>query len=500
MAHVVIFSDTSRHGNEQKFGDNINSLPIKGAGPYRIATEVRKKGFTCQVISLCFFFSLEEISIICKKFINEETLIVGFSTTFWRFNWNSGEYKEKILDQILTYTRNLKTPKIVLGGTLSAYLRDKITVDASFNGYSENEFIQYLESVANKVTYSEPDKVLPTQDYFDFNKSQIIYEPNDCIDYGESMVIEIARGCIFKCNFCAYPLNGKKKFDYIKYNEVLREEFIRNYEQYGIKTYTLSDDTFNDSTFKLEQMYAITRNLPFKISFICYARIDLLYAHREQIELLKEIGLKGVFFGIETFNTQAGKALGKGLDPEKQKELLYDLKSKYWKNDINIEIGLITGLPFETESSHQSTIDWVLNEKECIVDRVDPNPLWVPNPLLDKSSYKSKFQLEALKYGFFWPDKNSHNWKNLNFEIKSYERANQMAKEIYLAAKSRYLVFKTNFGLPIVSNVAKYSLEPKSFDDLVSMDNVSFVKWYSKNREHMINSYINNYKKQIILL
>jgi radical SAM superfamily enzyme YgiQ (UPF0313 family) len=26
--------------------------------------------------------------------------------------------------------------------------------------------------------------------------------------------IEIARGCIFKCKFCSYPLNGKQNLDF----------------------------------------------------------------------------------------------------------------------------------------------------------------------------------------------------------------------------------------------------------------------------------------------
>lgn len=515
MTQVVIFSDTSLQDNEEtfsskeKFGDIIFELPAKSAGAYRIATEVRKEGFTCQVISLCFYFSIEEIRELCKKFITKDTLVVGLSTTFWEINSTTGNTRKKIIQEILSYARNLKQPKIVIGGTLASYYSDKIPVDASFNGFSEGKFIKYLKSISMGSPLQNPDRYSltnnPEYDYdrtsdFDFNNSQIIYEPNDCMDYGESTVLETARGCIFSCDFCAYPLNGKKKLDYIKNEHVLLEELIRNYDQYGISTYTLSDDTFNDSTYKLEKILSVTSKLPFKIKFVCYARLDLIHAHREQIQLLKELGLAGVFFGVETLNPKSGKAIGKGLDPEKQKELLFDLKNSYWKNDVNITIGLISGLPFETEKSHKATIDWIMNKEECLVDRIRPAPLGVPNPLLDKYPFKSKFQLNATSLGFYWPDKNSHSWKNFNSEIKSFDRAIEMSQEIYQASKSRHLVHKGNFSLPLVANISKYDTVAKTFNDLLYMDNVVYSEWYMNNRSHMIRSYVDSYKNRIMNL
>jgi radical SAM superfamily enzyme YgiQ (UPF0313 family) len=515
MIQVVIFADSSLQDNEEvfeskdKFGDIIFELPTKSAGPYRIATETRKQGYTCQIVNLCFYFTVEEIQELCRKFINSNTLIVGLSTTFWFHNSAHGEHRRAVIKEIINFTKNLKTPKLVFGGTLSTYYSEKISADASFSGFAEGKFIQYLNAIAynselpkadrysskNNPEY-DPDKVSD----FDFNSSQIIYDPSDCVDYGESKVIETARGCIFRCDFCAYPLNGKKKLDYIKNDDVFREELIRNYEQYGIQNYTLSDDTFNDSTIKLERIHKITNSLPFKIRFIGYVRLDLIHAHREQIQLLKELGLVGVFFGVETFNHNSGKAIGKGLDPEKQKELLYDLKSKHWGNDVNITLGMISGLPFETMKSHKETIDWILNEKECLVDRIRPAPLGIPNPLIDKYPFKSKFQINAAKLGYYWPNKDSHNWKTLGHEVKTFDQAVNMSQEIYHAAASRHLVHKGNFSLPLVSNIAKYNKDPKTFDDLLYMDKIEYSKWYIENRQHMITAYVNEYKRKIMNL
>ena len=58
--------------------------------------------------------------------------------------------------------------------------------------------------------------------------------------------LEVARGCIFKCNFCSFPLNGKGKGEAIRDFSYIRDELIENYELYGIEDYWLTDDTFND--------------------------------------------------------------------------------------------------------------------------------------------------------------------------------------------------------------------------------------------------------------
>jgi radical SAM superfamily enzyme YgiQ (UPF0313 family) len=515
MTQVVIFADSSLQDNEEvfeskdNFGDIIFELPAKSAGPYRIATEVRKQGYMCQVVNLCFYFSVEEIRELCRKFITSDTLIVGLSTTFWFHGSANGEHRRAVIREIYKFTRDMKTPKLVFGGTLSTYYSDAISADASFTGFAEGKFLKYLDAVINNKPIPEADRYSsknnPEYDSdrvsdFDFNSSQIIYHKTDCVDQGESKVIETARGCIFSCDFCAYPLNGKKKLDYIKNDDVLQEELIRNYEDHGIYLYTLSDDTFNDSTAKLERIHKIVTSLPFRIKFVSYVRLDLIHSHREQIQLLKEMGLAGAFFGVETFNHNSGKAIGKGLDPEKQKELLYDLKSTYWKNDVNITLGMISGLPYETMKSHQDTIDWIMNEKECLVDRIRPAPLGIPNPLIDKYPFKSKFQLNATKLGYYWPNKDSSNWKTFSHEVKTFEQAVDMSQELYRAAASRYLVHKGNFSLPLVANISKYDKTPKSFDDLLYMDRKEYSKWYMENRHHMIDAYVSDYKRKIMSL
>lgn len=496
MNDIVLFSDTSlsdidffEDSDGTSLADVIKEFPAKGAGVHRIKTEVRKSGFTCQVVDLFFYFTKDEILELCSKFITEKTLVVGFSTTFWSAI-RQNTHKLTIFKTVLQYVRNLNGPKIILGGTLAEAFAASVTVDKVFNGFSEMEFIDYLYQLSGTTKTSD----------FNFIKSQITYNNQDCMDFNESPVIEISRGCIFKCAFCSYPLNGKSKFDYIKEQSTLEEELLRNFYEHGITTYTLSDDTFNDSMYKMEYLHKIFTSLPFKLKFVSYLRLDLLQAHREQINLLKEMGLIGAFFGIETLNHKSGTVIGKAMKPEVTKDLLYELKANYWKDSINVTIGLISGLPFETRKSHEDTLSWITDEKYCLVDRIRPAGLSIPNPLVDTYPFKSEFQLNAIKYGFYWPDATSRKWKNLSHEIKSQDMAISMAREIYTVSKSVNKTLKGNFGIPLSANIGKYGNDPKTIEEIVTMSSIDYNNWLSSNRTEMISGYVNNYKFKILNL
>ena len=97
MTDIIIFSDASSTDNEVS-SELLPSLPMKSVGPYRIATEARSLGYTCQVISITFEFSVDEIDNLCKRFITDKTIIVGLSTTFWA---KLSNHKKEILKKII---------------------------------------------------------------------------------------------------------------------------------------------------------------------------------------------------------------------------------------------------------------------------------------------------------------------------------------------------------------------------------------------------------------
>jgi hypothetical protein len=441
--------------------------------------------------------------------VGNNTLVVGFSTTFWENNIQESEIlKNKTIHAVNFVKQNFPNCNIVAGGhsptLLTSYQLPRL--DAIFDGFSEGTFLKYLNAIRQNTDYpvSSYDigttKIYLQQEYsdnFNFTTSSIKYTSNDFIVAGEPTILEIARGCIFKCKFCAFPLNGKKKLDFIKEDSTLTDELITNYEMFSIQHYILSDDTFNDSTEKIERIHKIFTNLPFKIKFSCYLRLDLLHAHPEQIIMLKEMGIVGAFFGVETFHYKAAQTIGKGLDPNKAKKLLRDLKTIHWKNDVKISVGLITGLPYETYESYQATKDWILDESN-LVDHINVNPLYIGNPAKGYNVNISLFQKNAADYGFYWVDSDS-TWKNFNSPVKSFNEAKIIAAELFNACHDANRTHASAFGFIQAWKVVQH-LSTVTFDKLSKMDRIEYTRWkdahFTKtNIQNYIENYKNNFKK-----
>ncbi len=104
----------------------------------------------------------------------------------------------------------------------------------------------------------------------------------------------------------------------------------------------------------LNDMY---RTLPFDMEFSTYARLDLILSKPETLPQLMESGMRSVFFGIETLNHASGKAVGKGMNPERIKRGLEDIKREY--PELFVCTGFISGLPHETKDTLRTTIDWL---------------------------------------------------------------------------------------------------------------------------------------------
>lgn len=500
----IIFSDIP-----PQFKIFPNIIP----GVHRISTEIRNLGLTCQVIHHFSEFTDAELDTVLTKLISDETQIVGFSTNFWGHATAPSILKIiKPVSLIIEWiTQHYPNIRIIFGGASAriAFEHPFKKIDAIFEGFSDAILKKYVKSIRDGVGEPTPNELINdikvyrsenNPDNFDFNTSKIAFHADDHIQFGSTSVIETARGCIFKCKFCAFPLNGKDKFDYIKDGETLRDELIDNYEKYGIKYYILGDDTFNDSTFKVELLHKVFTSLPFKIKFSCYLRLDLLNAHREQIPLLKEMGLVGTFFGIETFHHKAGQAIGKGMDPAKAKHLLNELKTIHWP-DIKISVGIIIGLPYETLESYEHLIDWI-NDPNNLVEMVNCGALKISNPLTRNIDPNlSLFQTNALDYGFYWNSNDCENWKNLNGPVKDRKHAFEITDKVNQAIKKSSRTLQGGFNMFQLWNLASFIDTNITMEKLIEMDRFEYEKYVcaivTKSNKTL---FYKKYKEGILLL
>jgi len=416
MAEVVIFSDVNGALGFSRY-----------AGPYRIATELRQHGFDVQVIEFFASCKIDTIKEMIRTHVDRSTLFVGFSATLWT-KYVSDEDIEK---EYLTKRKSLRS--IIVDGMVKVFPHSNEEIDEIFSeirhrnhktqivvgGYKATNHnfkgVDYwivgqgessVVALANHLKYDHHLDFIPTEwgniitdqmySYENFNTSKIIWHEKDFIIPGENLPIETARGCVFKCSFCAFNLNGKKFGDYTKTKETLRDELMYNYENFGTNEYMISDDTLNDSMKKIDLLHDVIDSLPFEIGFSAYSRLELIAANPEMAYKLKDMGLRSVEFGIETMNKVTGKHIGKQGDPVKIAEQLEWLRS-VWKDDVYMAAGFIIGLPYESADSIRKTMNWLYKEDNPLTG-IQMNRYWFQVPPSLPKNLGDKYDLRSVGF------------------------------------------------------------------------------------------------------
>ena len=76
----------------------------------------------------------------------------------------------------------------------------------------------------------------------------------------------------------------------------------------------------------------VVETLPWKPYFTGFLRADLLVSRPKDKEELLRMGFLGHFYGIETFNHDTGKIIGKGMNPDKLQQGLIDVRKYLSEN------------------------------------------------------------------------------------------------------------------------------------------------------------------------
>lgn len=484
-------------------------------GAFKIASVLRKNGYSTLVVNHLSTFDTEELKEIIDASISSSTIAVGFSTTFFRKvveNMDNPEYvfigKDTVFPQgrefedvILSYIKE-KNPaiKVLAGGANVVPDCDNTNLDYLFMGYSETSIIDLM----NHLTTGS---VLPNSsvnDYgitvvddrmaknYKFVEDKMIWQKTDIVNH-KVLPIEIGRGCIFKCKFCSFPLNGKKSLEYIKYPDVLYQELLSNYLEFGIEHYLIVDDTFNDHMDKLRSIADVVKRLPFQPKFWCYARLDLLCSNEGMIDILHEIGVRGFYFGIETLDRSAGAIVGKGYDRKKQMEMVRYVRDKY--PDMSMHGSFIMGLPKESLDSMKETCAALENGDIPLHSWMMKGLFIFPTRTV---SFLSELDNNYEKYGYTIEDMGPYGigmWKN---EHTSFLEVHDMTTEcidrsrqldhFYVPAHDSFEM--VNFGYDLESTI---SMPFKDFrwDEVLKQKVPEFISEYKKNLKELIARAIN---------
>ena len=352
----------------------------RSAGGHRIASHLREEGYDVEVLDFWPQWTRLQIIQFFQQRVREDTLVVGISVMFPFGNIladKEGSIKIKEMLQTIEYLKDIYPQIKFIGGSQNLSAIIEYDLDYYVTGYAEHAVVELMKyfkrefntlKIKQHVVNGKTIKVIDCQnDYpaFPMPNASVKYEDRDYIQPQEVLMIELARGCKFKCKFCNFPMLGVKD-DYSRCGESLKEELLDNYNRWGTTHYTVSDETINDSPKKLAKHAKAIRELPFQPHLAGYVRADLLVNKPDTWEDIYDMGLRSHFYGLETFHQPAGKYVSKGIDPDKLKKGL--LKVQDWfrdkeagRGDYNCEIAMMLGLPEETKETFLNGLDWIKN-------------------------------------------------------------------------------------------------------------------------------------------
>ena len=342
---------------------------LKTIGAYRLRTLCLQEGYNVRVVDHVHMFNIEQIEKICDSLITKETFFIGLSKTFI----TNAKVLKTIEKAFALIKRKYPKVRFILGGAGQYVPKIKnYPWDIQMVGFSDVSFKDVLSFLSGKT------KSLKHQIYFngqmntvhsnlygtEFQMDQIdtIWLPEDDIRPTDALPIEISRGCIFKCDFCSYELNGKKKFDYFRVKDSLIKELQYNYETFGVSNYVFLDDTYNDSREKLNLIDDVLSELKFDITYDTFIKPELLTAFPDTIPQLVEQGLVSCTMGIESLNPETRKSVSKLKDFGKIEKALESLKFNDQKKNLTIMMTMIAGLPHETIETVTESYNYFLND------------------------------------------------------------------------------------------------------------------------------------------
>ena len=423
-----------------------NSSTTKPLGCYQLASWLRQHGFTVKVIDHCSIINTAILKSMISKFIDDTTVAIGVSSTFWgeneRFkdaNTRRGASEPQwVLDIRDSVEADFPNLDWLVGGFSAAWTYQLAKEWIRFIDYSEDSLLKYMDSKLNRSA---------DRSNFDIESASLHYHATDFIQPHEALTMELGRGCQFKCKFCQYPHIGKKKGTYLRSMECVKNDLLYNYEHFGTTRYSFVDDTVNEDYDKIVALANIAQKLPFQLEWAGYNRIDLIWSRPETKQILKDSGLKSSYFGIESFNPQVAKLVNKGWFGKHARDFVLELRED-WGKDISFFMSFIVGFDGEDEQSVIKTADWLLENQFYSwwfqPLRIKRIPSGVP------AVFVSEFEKNYAEYGYKFPNPLSndyweHNYWNANRAIQVADACNKKLHGIAIPAA--FSIFeKTNLG------------------------------------------------------
>jgi radical SAM superfamily enzyme YgiQ (UPF0313 family) len=173
------------------------------------------------------------------------------------------------------------------------------------------------------------------------------YSPN-----GYAHVLS-ARGCPFKCSFCASKIMWQRKVTYKSVNRILKE-MTYVHDNFGSDYFTFWDETFTIDKRRIIE-FCTKYDIPAK--WRCDTRADAVTNYL--VRVMKDAGCGQMSLGLESGDNKTLEYIKKGETTDDFMRAAEILNN----NEIQWKAYMIIGFPIDTEESILRSIDFVKNLK-----------------------------------------------------------------------------------------------------------------------------------------
>ncbi len=241
------------------------------------------------------------------------------------------------------------------------------------------EVSQFCES----IVLGEAEAVFPTViDDYRHGRPRLVYRaaerprltvsPDRSIFRGKGYLpirlIEFARGCRFKCDFCAIQSFFQATHNHRPVDDVVRE--IRQVRRPGQMIFFIDDNI----TSSIDQAKELMRALvPLKVRWVSQSAINVAH-DPEALELMHRSGCQGILVGFESLDPTNLHQMNKGFNLMKggPREALANFR----RHGIRVYGTFIFGYDHDTPETFRSTVEFAREQKLAIAafNHITPFP------------------------------------------------------------------------------------------------------------------------------
>jgi len=309
------------------------------------------------------------------------------------------------IKQVIKYAQQVSPSYTILGGPhASALPKESLnSFDAVIVGPGEtaikNVIDDYCSTRSGGVFYADHSDInnIPIPPRNILNRI-----PYDVCNMGtRSSSIITSRGCPYKCSFCASNTIWGRKVQFRSIANVVKEiNYLKN--EFGINHFKFVDDIFTLNKSRFKDFADILSQLD--ISWTCNTRVDAITD--EVLNQLIKSHCSTVDLGVESVSDITLKKIQKNQTVEMAKLAIKKIKSY----GIKVKLYLIYGLPFETKSIVQQTMDFIFETKPDYVSLFT----LVPYPGTDIWLNPKKYNISQIDVDF---GRYQHSVGNIDEEL-----------------------------------------------------------------------------------